>query len=282
MTTPEPLDAGAYRDIVRRALAEDLGWGDATTQAVVSPGLKAVGALVARAPIVLAGLDVAVEAFRQLDPGLVVEAHHRDGDRCGAGETIATLTGLASALLTAERTALNLLRHLSGVASVTRWLVEAGGGRVRIADTRKTTPLLRDLQKYAVRVGGGINGRAVLDDGLVLKANHIRLVGGMAAAVGRIRAANPGAPIEVECATADEADEALASGAAIILFTGSSVEDLRHVVRVCKAKARVQVSGAIPIDRVAELAAAGVEIVKIGSITEAAPAADITFELRPA
>jgi nicotinate-nucleotide pyrophosphorylase (carboxylating) len=282
MSSPDPLDAGVYRDLVRRALAEDLGWGDATTQAVVPPDLRAAGVLVARAPIVLAGLDIAIEAFRQLDPGVVVEAQHRDGDRCGAGETIATVTGLASALLTAERTALNLLRQLSGVASVTRWLVEAGGGRMRIADTRKTTPLLRDLQKYAVRVGGGINGRSSLDDGLVLKANHVRLVGGVAAAIAKIRAANPDAPIEVECATADDADEALAAGAAIILFTGSSVTDLRHVVRECRGKARVQVSGAIPIDRLAELAAAGVEIVKIGSITEAAPAADITFELRPA
>lgn len=282
MTSPEPLDAGIYRDIVRRALAEDLGWGDATTQAVVPAGLTAVGALVARAPTVLAGLEVAIEAFRQLDPGVVVDATHHDGERCGSGETIATLTGLASALLTGERTALNLLRQLSGVASVTRWLVEAGGGRVRIADTRKTTPLLRDLQKYAVRVGGGVNGRASLDDGLVLKANHVRLVGGTAAAVARIRAVHPDTPIEVECAAAEDADEALAAGASIILFTGSSVDDLRHVIRVCRGKARVQVSGAIPIDRVAELAAAGVEIVKIGSITEAAPAADITFELRPA
>ncbi len=282
MTSPEPLDAGAYRDIVRRALAEDLGWGDATTQAVVPAGLTAVGTLVSRAPTVLAGLDVAVEAFRQLDPGVLVEAKRHDGERCGAGETIAILTGLASALLTGERTALNLLRQLSGVASVTRWLVEAGGGRVRIADTRKTTPLLRVLQKYAVRVGGGVNGRASLDDGLVLKANHVRLVGGIAAAVASIRAAHPDAPIEVECAAAEDADDALAAGAGIILFTGSSVDDLRHVIRVCRGKARVQVSGAIPIERVAELAAAGVEIVKIGSITEAAPAADITFELRPA
>ena len=282
MTSPEPLDPGVYRDIVRRALAEDLGWGDATTQAVVPPDLRAVGVLVARAPIVLAGLEVATEAFRQLDPGVVVEALRRDGERCGSGETIATVTGLASALLTAERTALNLLRQLSGVASVTRWLVEAGGGRIRMADTRKTTPLLRDLQKYAVRVGGGINGRASLDDGLVLKANHIRLVGGTSAAVARIRAAHPEAPIEVECATAEDSDEALAAGAAIILFTGSSVEDLRHVVHTCRGRARVQVSGVIPIDRLAELAAAGVEIVKIGSMTEAAPAADITFEIRPA
>jgi nicotinate-nucleotide pyrophosphorylase (carboxylating) len=282
MISPEPLDAGVYRDLVRRALAEDLGWGDATTQAVVPGDARAVGAFVARAQIVLAGLDVAVEAFRQLDPGIVVDAHRRDGDRCGTGETIATVTGLASALLTGERTALNFLRQLSGVATVTRWLVEAGGGRIRIADTRKTTPLLRALQKYAVRAGGGVSGRASLDDGIVLKANHVRLAGSMAAAIAGIRAARLEAPIEVECATAGEAEEAIAAGAAIVLFTGSSVEELRRVIRDCRSQARVQVSGAIPVDRVTELAAAGVEIVKVGSITEAAPAADITFELRPA
>jgi len=282
MTSPEPLDPGAYRDIVRRALAEDLGWGDATTQAVVSADARAVGVFVARAQIVVAGLEVAVEVFRQLDPGVALDARVRDGDRCGTGETIATVTGLASALLTGERTSLNLLRQMSGVATVTRWLVEAGGGRVRIADTRKTTPLLRVLQKYAVRAGGGVNGRAALDDGLVLKANHIRLAGGLAAAIGRIRAARLDAPIEVECATAEEAEVAIAAGAAIILFTGSSVEELRCVIRDCRSRVRVQVSGSIPLDRVTELAAAGVEIVKIGSITEAAPAADITLELRPA
>lgn len=282
MTAPERLEAGVYREIVRRALAEDLGWGDATTQAVVSPETRAVGVFVARAQIVLAGLDVAVEVFRQLDPGVAFDARHRDGDRCGTGETIGTVTGLASALLTGERTALNLLRQLSGVASVTRWLVEAGGGRIRISDTRKTTPLLRVLQKYAVRAGGGVNGRSSLDDGLVIKANHVRLAGGLAAAIGRIRAARLDEPIEVECATAEDAEEAIAAGAAIILFTGSSVEELRRVIRDCRSRARVQVSGAIPLDRVTELAAAGVEIVKIGSITEAAPAADITFELHPA
>lgn len=280
MSDVEPLDPGSYRDLVRRALAEDLGWGDATTQAVVDPDRMATGVLLARAPVVLAGLDVALEAFRQLDPGLAVDAQHRDGDRCGAGEVIAAFTGHAAALLTGERTALNLLRHLSGVASVTRWLVEAGGGRVRIADTRKTTPLLREVQKYAVRVGGGVNSRASLDEGFVLKANHVRLAGGVADAIAKIRARTPGAPVEVECATADEADAALAAGASIVLFTGTSVTDLRHVIQACRGKARVQVSGAIPIDRLAELAAAGVEIVKIGSITEAAPAADIACELR--
>jgi nicotinate-nucleotide pyrophosphorylase (carboxylating) len=277
----EPLDAGVYREVVRRALAEDLGWGDTTTQALVGAETRATGVLSARAEIVLAGLDVAVEAFRQLDPALAVDASRRDGDRCRTGDVIATMTGLASALLTGERTALNLLRHLSGIASVTRWLVDAGGGRVRISDTRKTTPLLRALEKYAVRVGGGVNGRSTLDQGLVLKANHARLAGGVQAAVARLRSLQPAVPIEVECATAADADEALGAGAAIILFTGTSVDDLRYVMRRCAGLARLQVSGAIPVDRVTELAAAGVEVVKVGSITEAAPAADIILDLQP-
>lgn len=278
----ESLEPGLYRNIVRRALAEDLGWGDATTQAIVPADARAIGTLVAHADVVLAGLDVALEAFRQLDPSVGVDIRQRDGDLCRPGVVIAEVAGLATALLTAERTALNLLRHLSGVASVTRWLVDAGGGQMRIADTRKTLPLVRALQKYAVRVGGGVNGRSALDEGLVVKANHVRVAGGVRAALARLREARAEVPVEVECATAAEAEEALAAGADIILFTGSSLDDLRRVIRLGANRARVQVSGAIPIDRVAALAAAGVEVVKIGSITESAPAADITFELRPA
>ena len=164
-------------------------------------------------------------------------------------------------MLTAERTALNFLRQLSGVASVTRWCVEAGGGTLRIADTRKTMPLLRALQKYAVRVGGGVNGRQSLDEGIVIKANHARVGGGLAASVARARAAKPDTPVQVEAATVEEVREAVAAGAAVIVFTGSSASDLRHVVRECAGRARVEVSGQVPIERLAELAAAGADIV---------------------
>jgi nicotinate-nucleotide pyrophosphorylase (carboxylating) len=276
-----PLDPALYREVVRRALAEDLGWGDATSALVVPEGARATGVFVARAKVVLAGLDVALEAFRQLDPAVVAEIHRRDGDYCRAGEPIAAVTGLAGPMLTAERTALNFLRHLSGVASVTRWCVEAGGGTLRVADTRKTLPLLRALQKHAVRVGGGVNTRQSLDEGIVIKANHARIGGGLAAAVARVCAAKPGTPVHAEAATIEEAAAAVEAGAAVVVFTGASPSDLEQVVRQCAGRARVVVSGQVPFERLAAFASAGADVVSIGSITDSAPAADIVFELGP-
>jgi nicotinate-nucleotide pyrophosphorylase (carboxylating) len=277
---PPQLDPGLYREVVRRALAEDLGWGDGTTRLVVAEGARATGVFVARAKLVVAGLDVALEAFRQLDPAVAVDIYRADGDLCRAGEPIAAVTGLAAPMLTAERTALNFLRHLSGVASVTRWCVEAGGGTIRIADTRKTLPLLRALQKHAVRAGGGMNTRQSLDEGIVIKANHARAGGGLAASVARARAAKPDTPVYAEAATIEEAGEAVEAGAAVVVFTGASPSDLQQVLRQCAGRARVIVSGQVPFERLAALASAGADVVAIGSITDSAPAADIIFELR--
>jgi nicotinate-nucleotide pyrophosphorylase (carboxylating) len=276
-----PLDPGLYREVVRRALAEDLGWGDTTSELVVPQGTRARGTLLARAEIVLAGLEVALEAFRQLDPSVSVEVFKHDGDLCKPGEPIATVAGTAAPMLTAERTALNFVRHLSGVASVTRWYVEAGGRTLRIADTRKTLPLLRVLQKYAVRVGGGVSTRQSLDEVIVIKANHAIVGGGLGPSVARARAARPDEPIHAEAATIDDAGEAVQAGAAVVVFTGSSPSDLEQVLRLCSGRARVVVSGQIPFERLAALASAGADVVAIGSITDSAPAADITFELRP-
>jgi len=278
--TPPQLDPGLYREVVRHALAEDLGWGDGTSRLVVAEGARATGVFVARAKLVVAGLDVALEAFRQLDPAVAVDIYRPDGDLCRAGEPIAAVTGLAVPMLTAERTALNFLRHLSGVASVTRWCVEAGGGTIRIADTRKTLPLLRALQKHAVRAGGGINTRQSLDECIVIKANHARAGGGLAASVARARAAKPDTPVHAEAATIEEAGEAVEAGAAVVVFTGASPSDLQQVLRQCAGRARVIVSGQVPFERLAALASAGADVVAIGSITDSAPAADIIFELR--
>jgi len=275
-----PLDAGLYRELVRRALAEDLGWGDATSSLVVPESARATGVLVARAPLVLAGLDVALEAFRQLDPAVSVEIYRQDGEWCRAGDRIAAVSGLAVPMLTAERTALNFLRHLSGVASATRRCVEAGGGALRIADTRKTLPLLRALQQHAVRVGGGINARQSLDEGIVIKVNHARVGGGLAASVARARAATPDTPVHAEAATVEDAIEAVDAGAAVVVFTGASPADLRQVLRQLAGRARVIVSGPIPFERLAACASAGADVVSIGAITDSAPAADIVFELR--
>ena len=247
---------------------------------MVPEAARATGVFVARARLALAGLDVALEAFRQLDPAVVVEIFRRDGDLCRASEPIASVTGLAAPMLTAERTALNFLRHLSGVASVTRWCVEAGGGTLRVADTRKTLPLLRALQRHAVRAGGGINTRQSLDEGVLIKANHARVGGGLGASVARARAARPDMPIHAEAATVGEAGEAVDAGAAVVVFTAASPEDLQQVLRLCAGRARVIVSGQVPFEQLAALASAGADVVSIGSITDSAPAADITFELR--
>lgn len=276
----DPVDTGVCRDFVRRSLAEDLGWGDATVQAVISPDAVGEGVLVVRAPAVLAGLDIALEAFRQLDPAVKVVSRRHDGDACQPGDEAAVISGLAAPMLTAERTALNILRHLSGIATLTRRFVEAAGGRIVIADTRKTLPLLRPLQKYAVRVGGGENGRLALDEGLILKASHIRFAGGITSAVTRARGAGPDTPVQVEVSTVGQAAEALAAGAAVLLFTGASNDELRQVVERCRGRARVEVSGRISLERVAELASDGADFVSIGALTDSAPASDITFELR--
>ena len=181
-----PLDPALYREIVRRALAEDLGWGDVTTDATVPAHLRAKGRLVVKSPCVLAGLAVAAEAFRQLDPGVAFVSRRADGDRCQPGDRVAEVAGFAGALLTAERCALNFLQRMSGIATLTREFVEAAGGDIVVLDTRKTTPTLRVLEKYAVRAGGGANHRATLDEIVLLKDNHIQLAGGVAEALRRL------------------------------------------------------------------------------------------------
>jgi nicotinate-nucleotide pyrophosphorylase (carboxylating) len=278
---PGPLDAGSFREVVRRALAEDLGWGDVTTNAAVPPGTRATGTLFARGACVLAGLDLAAEAFRQLDPSVDVTPLRNDGERCQAGERIAVVRGLAHALLTGERTALNFLRHLSGVATVTRAFVDAAGGRIAIADTRKTMPLLRALEKAAVVLGGGVNGRATLDDGVVIKANHARLGGGIGAVIGRVRSVTPEAQVEVEVTSLDQVEDALEAGAAVVLVTRFSAEEIREIVRRCRGRARVEISGSVTLEHVVALASTGADYVSIGALTDSANAADISLELEP-
>ncbi|HNV02751.1 MAG TPA: hypothetical protein PLE61_14140 [Vicinamibacterales bacterium] len=281
MTEP-PLDPGLYRETVRRALAEDLGWGDATTLAVVPADARATGVFIARADMILAGLEVALEAFRQLDPAVAVEAWRSDGDRCRAADSIAAVTGLAAPMLTAERTALNFLRHLSGVASATRRLADAAGGAVRIAGTRSTLPLLRVLQQYAVRVGGGLGGRASLDEAMVVTANHARAAGGVGMAVARARSAAGGRPIQAAVTTAAAAEEAVSAGADVLVYVGTLEDELDRLVSLCAGRVRLTATGRLPAERAATAAGAqaAVSAVLVESITDSAPAADISFELR--
>ena len=276
------LDPSSYRDIVRRALDEDACRGDVTTRAAVPAGQRATGNLVVNAACVLAGVDVAVEAFAQLDPGAEVDRRRRDGDRCASGETIVRITGSAVALLSAERTALNFLQRMSGTATLTRRFVDAAAGRVAIFDTRKTTPTLRVLEKYAVRAGGGVNHRAALDDAILIKDNHIRIAGSLTEAVRRTRAAARGLPLEVEAQSLAEVDEAVAAGADIILLDNLSLTDVRAAVARIAGRARVEVSGGVTLDRVAELAATGVDRISVGALTHSAPAVDCSFDIGPA
>ena len=226
-----PLDPALYREVVRRALAEDLGWGDVTTEATVGPEQRARGIILAKSACVLAGIQVAEEAFRQLDPGVSFEARRQDGARCPPGDVIAQLHGSAAAMLTAERTALNLLQRMSGIATLTRAFVDAAGGTITVLDTRKTTPTLRALEKYSVRAGGGSNHRSGLDDGILIKDNHIRLAGGVPEAVKRMKAAGHEMQVEVEAQDLDQVDAALAAGADIILLDNLALDQIREAVR---------------------------------------------------
>ena len=277
----EPLEPGAYRELVRRALAEDFGWGDVTTEAVIDPNQKARAVLVAKSPCVIAGLDIACEAFRQLDPGAVISVHHADGQRVEPGTEVAEIRGHSAALLTAERTALNFLQRLSGIATQTRRFVDAAGGRITVLDTRKTTPLLRALEKYAVRAGGGVNHRSGLDDGILIKDNHIRLGGGVAQVVSKMRNATREMATEVEAQNLEQVDEALAAAADIVLLDNMSTAEIIAAVERCRGRAKTEISGGVTLDRMPELAATGADYVSIGALTHSAPAADVSLEIEP-
>jgi nicotinate-nucleotide pyrophosphorylase (carboxylating) len=277
----KPLHPDEYREIVRRALDEDIGSGDVTTEATVGADRRARGVFLVKADCVVAGLDVALEAFRLLDPGIGATVHRRDGDRCQAGEEIAEVSGPARALLVGERTALNFLQRLSGIATRARRFVDAAGGRIVVLDTRKTTPGLRVLEKYAVRAGGAANHRAGLFDAVLIKDNHIRLAGGVAEAIARMRESQPGLPIEIEAQSLDEVDAALAAGVEILLVDNMSTDEIRAAVTRARGRAKVEISGGVTLERIPELAATGADFVSVGALTHSAPAVDISFELEP-
>jgi len=283
----EILDPSLYRDLVRRALAEDVGDGDITTDSTVGPTLMARGVFLVKADCVLAGQDVAFEAFRQVaaaekGPLPVCSAAKKDGDACHAGDEIADVLASARTLLVGERTALNFLQRLCGVSTRARRFVEAADGRITVLDTRKTTPTLRALEKYAVRAGGASNHRAGLFDAVLIKDNHIRLAGGVEAAIQRARAHRPGLPVEIEAETLAQVDEALAAGADIILVDNMTTSRIRDAVTRARGRAKIEISGGVTLERIPELAATGADFVSVGALTHSAPAVDISFEIRPA
>ena len=275
----EPLDPSVYRQIVRRALAEDLGWGDVTTEATVGADVRGHGTVVVKASCVLAGLDVAAEVFRQLDPAVHITLRNRDGDRTEPGVVAAEVRGAAALMLTAERTALNFLQRLSGIATLTRRYVDAAGGRITVLDTRKTTPTLRALEKYAVRAGGGCNHRSGLDDGILIKDNHVRLAGGVAEAVKRMKAARQEMLVEVEAQSLADVEAAIDAGADVILLDNLPLEQIHQAVGRIAGRAKIEISGGVSLDRMPELARTGADYVSVGALTHSAPAIDLSFEI---
>lgn len=276
-----PLPPEAYRDIVRRALAEDVGTGDVTTEATVPADQRARGVFLVKTGCVLAGLEVVAETFRQLEPSVAVRFSKSDGDRCEAGDEIGVVTGLARTLLVGERTALNFLQRLSGIATRARAFVEAAGDKITILDTRKTTPTLRVLEKHAVLAGGATNHRTGLYDAILIKDNHVRLAGGVAAAIAACRAHRPDLRLEIEAQSLAQFDEALDAGADIILVDNMSLDDVTEAVRRAAGRTRIEISGGVTLDRIPALAATGADFVSAGGLTHSAPAVDISFEIEP-
>jgi nicotinate-nucleotide pyrophosphorylase (carboxylating) len=268
-----------FRDLVSRALAEDVGTGDVTTQATVPASARGHGVLLAKSRLVVAGLAVAAAAFELVDPAAAVSRRVDDGAVCEPGTVIGDVRGPARALLTAERVALNFLQRLSGVATITRRFVEASGGTITILDTRKTTPTLRALEKYAVRVGGGTNHRFGLYDAFLIKDNHIRLAGGIASAVLAARRHRPDLAVEVEAQSLQQVDDALAARVDVLLVDNLPLDAVREAVGRARGRAKVEISGGVTLDRIPALAATGADYVSVGALTHSAPAADISLEI---
>ena len=277
-----PLPPGALA-VIDAALAEDVGPGDFTTLWTVPEDRRAEARIVAKSPGVIAGSEVAAEVFRRVDPLIEVTVDVVDGTALQPGDVAMTLRGSARSILTGERTALNFMQRLSGVATVTRRYVRAlEGTGARVIDTRKTTPGLRALEKYAVRAGGGVNHRGGLDQGILIKDNHIRLAGGVKNAVTRMRQINREMPTEVEAQSLEQVDDALAAGADIILLDNLSTADLTEAVKRCAGRVKTEISGGVTLSRMPELAETGADYVSIGALTHSAPAVDLSFEIEPA
>ncbi|MDQ7064739.1 MAG: carboxylating nicotinate-nucleotide diphosphorylase [candidate division KSB1 bacterium] len=278
---PIELDWQRIDPLIRMALDEDIGAGDITTERIVPPERESRARIVARADGVITGLPVAERVLHAVDASTQWRPRMRDGQRVRAGETVATMLGAARSLLTAERTLLNFLQRLSGVATITARFVEAITGLpTQILDTRKTLPGWRLLDKYAVRMGGGHNHRIGLFDGILIKENHIAMAGGIAEAVARVR--RGGAQdrfIEVEVTTSDEVREALAAGADMLLLDNMDLPTLREAVKLAAGQAKTEASGGVRLDTVRAIAETGVDYISVGALTHSAPALDLAMYL---
>lgn len=271
-------ELGSFAAIIDTALAEDLASGDVTGRSTVAADARARARMIAKAPLVVCGLAVAEAVFQRVDPTVGFVAHAKDGERVERGAELALVHGPARALLAAERTALNLLQRMTGVATLTRAYVDAAAGKCRITDTRKTMPGLRALDRYAVRCGGGHNHRNDLGAAVLIKENHVRAAGGVTAAISRARAHAPHTmKIECEVTTHDELREAIAAGADIIMLDNMDDAAVRESVAITAGRAILEVSGGVDVARVAAVAGLGIDIISVGKLTHSAPAADISL-----
>jgi nicotinate-nucleotide pyrophosphorylase (carboxylating) len=281
-------DESARQSLLRSFLAEDIGAGDITTEATVSATQRARGELIAKTPLVLAGIDIFAEVFQLIEPATVAEICCPDGEYLQPGQIPARITATARTLLTGERVALNLLQRLCGVATMTRKFVQAiAGTSAEILDTRKTTPGLRALEKYAVQIGGGRNHRKDLSEAILIKENHIRLAGGVAAALTAAQAARGHAKwLEIEVTNLEELSAALQYNPDVIMLDNMNPALVHEAVTRVRAhdperQIRTEASGGITIANVREFAVAGVDWISVGALTHSAPAADLSFEIEP-
>ncbi|NOX44170.1 MAG: carboxylating nicotinate-nucleotide diphosphorylase [Caldiserica bacterium] len=273
---------GVAAPLIERALREDIGPGDVTTDATIPPEARGRGAIVAKAHGIICGLPVAAAVFRAVDGGISLSPRARDGEPVQPGDVVAEVEGPLRGILTAERTALNFLARLSGIATLTSRFVEAAAPyRAVILDTRKTTPGWRYLEKYAVRCGGGRNHRMGLYDMVLIKDNHIAACGSIAEAVRRVRAAGVTLPVEVEVRNLEELREALELGVDRILLDNFRVEEIAEAVRIAAGRVPLEASGGVRLENVAEIAATGVDYISVGALTHSAPALDLSLELVP-
>jgi len=281
----ELINNSQVGQLIDRALAEDLGWGDATTEALVSDDQQGKASIIAKAKGVIAGTEVAKQVFLKVAPELKVGILIKDGVNIKPGDIIAKIEGKVASILKAERVALNFLQHLSGIASETACYVEAVKGLpTQVADTRKTVPGLRVLEKHAVRAGGGKNHRMHLGDAILIKDNHLAVLRSQGLSIKEIVArarqkASPELKVEIEVKTPQEAVEAAEAGADIIMLDNMDIDDMRQAVHLIKGHALIEASGGITLDKVRAVAETGVDLISIGALTHSAKALDISLEL---
>jgi nicotinate-nucleotide pyrophosphorylase (carboxylating) len=271
------------RHLIELALSEDIGKGDLTSEVTIDEDLSAKGLIVAREDGTIAGLQIAKAVFFQLDPNLVFESHFKDGDKVMRGEEVATLTGSAKSILSGERTALNFLGRLSGIATLaSKYVEKIKDTGVKILDTRKTTPGFRALEKYAVRMGGGENHRMGLYDMILIKENHTKAVGSISKAIQKAKTRHANEKIEVETRNLDEIKEAVNSGADWIMLDNMSIDEMKKAVQVIhssKREIKIEASGRIDLNNVREIALTGVNFISVGALTHSAPAFDLSLLL---